>query len=152
MTELRLATPSDKPAIYDFGRTFWNQTLYAKAGIEYDRETVFDVIQLCMDEGVAILAEDGEKIVGMILVLVFPFLMNRNHKVATEWVFYVDPEYRREGIGDALIGAAEALLKLMNVTLFNMVNLQNVTPESAAKLYEKQGFALAETTYLKDIQ
>lgn len=152
MTSYRIALPSDREAIYAFGRTFWDQTLYAQAGIEYDRDTVFEVIQMCIDEGVALLAEDGNKIVGMILVLVFPFLMNRNHLAATEWVFYVDPAYRRDGIGDTLIETAEAWLKHRGVTLFNMVNLQNVTPENAAKLYEKHGFTLAETTYLKDIQ
>jgi GNAT superfamily N-acetyltransferase len=145
------ARPLDVDRIYKFGRAFWDQTKYAQAGIEYDYDTVTDVIRLCMDDGVALLAEDDNKIVGMILILVFPFLMNRNELTATEWVFYTDPKYRKQGVGEDLLETSEYILKMMGVKLFNMVSVQNVTPEQAHRLYERQGFALAETTYMKDI-
>jgi GNAT superfamily N-acetyltransferase len=149
--KITAATSHDVDLIYKFGRAFWDQTKYAQAGIEYDYDTVTDVIKLCMNDGVALLAKDEGKIVGMILILVFPFLMNRNELIATEWVFYTDPEYRKQGVGENLLETSEYILKLMGVKLFNMVSVQNVTPENAHRLYEKRGFELAETTYMKDI-
>lgn len=149
---IRPAELKDVDRIYKFGRAFWDQTKYAQAGIEYDYDTVTQVIVMCMQDGVALLAEDDGKIIGMILVLVFPFLMNANHLTATEWVFYTDPEYRSQGVGETLLEMSEDLLRARDVTLFNMVCLSNVTPDNAIRLYEKQGFTLAETTYMKDIQ
>jgi GNAT superfamily N-acetyltransferase len=142
----------DVDSIYKFGKTFYAQTKYAEAGIEYDYDTVTEVIRTCIKDGVALLAEADGQIVGMILVLVFPFLMNAEHLAATEWVFYTDPKYRKQGVGEDLLARAESILKIRGVTLFNMVNLENVTPEKAKSLYDKAGFTLAETTYIKDIQ
>ena len=151
-SHIRPASKRDLPVMLEFGRVFWHQTLYYKAGIEYDIETCTEVAQVCMDDGLALLVEDDQrKIIGMLLVLVTPILMNKNHRSATEWVFYIDPDWRQGGLGQQLLEIAEISLRLRDVKLFNMALLENVTPEAAEKLYHKIGFQLAERTYMKDI-
>jgi ribosomal protein S18 acetylase RimI-like enzyme len=136
----------------EFGRSFWEQTLYHKAGVEFDLETCTDVANICMDDGLAMVVEDDHgKVIGLLLVLIVPMMMNRNHQMASEWVFYVDPDWRQAGIGQQLMDLAETSLRLRGITLFNMVLLENVTPLAAHKLYQKLGFQLAEQTYMKDI-
>ena len=154
MGEIRLrgARKMEAETIYEFGKQFYRRTKYAKAGIEYDYDTVTDFIRWIIDEGVALLALDGKEIVGILLIPVTPFPMNANVLIATEWVFYTDPDRQQEGIGRKMLQQAEYMLKLMGVKLFNMVSLSNVTPGVANQLYRDEGFTLAETTFMKDIQ
>lgn len=151
-SHIRPANARDLPMMLEFGRGFWEQTLYYKAGIEYDIESCTDMTHLCIDDGLALIVEDDQsKVIGMLLVLVIPVLMNKNHLSATEWVFYIDPEWRQSGLGQQLLELAETSLRLRGVRLFNMVSLENVTPIAAERLYHKIGFQLAERTYMKDI-
>lgn len=150
-THIRPARPGDLPKMLEFGEGFWRQTKYFAAGIEYDIETCTEVSHMCMDDGVALLAEARGMIIGMMLALVVPVLMNKNHLAATEWVFYVDPAWRTTGLGQQLLELTETSLRLRGVTLFNMVLLENITPLAAETLYQKMGFELAERAYMKDI-
>ena len=149
--EIRLATHDDVVRMVVYGDQFWSQTRYFKAGVEYDTETVIEMTSLLIDEGVVLYAEDDGEIVALMLVIIMPFLMNKNHLAACEWVFYVDPQYRRGGLGVKLIVAAEELLKEKRVKFFTMVSLTNVTPDAANKLYETLGFEHSETNYTKDL-
>ena len=151
-SHIRPASERDLPMMLEFGRGFWQQTLYYKSGIEYDIESCTDITRLCMNDGLALIVEDDQrKVIGMLLVLVIPVMMNKNHLSATEWVFYIDPIWRQGGLGQQLLEIAEISLRLRGVKLFNMVSLENVTPDAAHKLYHKIGFQLAERTYMKDI-
>jgi ribosomal protein S18 acetylase RimI-like enzyme len=151
-SHIRPANERDFPMMHAFARVFWEQTLYYKAGVEYDVDTCTDVAHACVNDGLALLVEDDQgKVIGIMMVLVMPVLMNRNHLSATEWVFYVDPDWRESGLGQQLLDLAETSLRIRGVKLFNMVLLENVTPEAARGLYLKTGFELAEETYMKDI-
>jgi GNAT superfamily N-acetyltransferase len=149
---VRQATEADIPVLLELGRSFWVQTLYHKADIEFDEQSCIEIIQMCLSDGVALMAEVDDQLVGMILVPVVPVLMNHNYRCATEWVYYIDPEWRGSGLGRDILEQAEAELRAMRVKMFNMVLLENVTPEVAAHLYEEMGFALAERVYMKDLQ
>ena len=135
-----------------YGQQFWHQTRYYAAGIDYDVETVTAMTQHLIDEGVAMYAEDRDgNIIALMLVIISPFPMNMHFLAACEWVFYVDPAYRRGGLGVKLIQAAEEILKSKSVKFFTMVSLTNVTPEAAHKLYETLGFEQSETNFTKDL-
>jgi len=101
-------------------------------------------------KGIVLYVEDDEgQMIGLMLVIIAPFLMNKHYLTACEWVFYVEPEYRRGGLGDKLIDEAEKILCEKRVTLFTLVSLVNVTPDAAHKLYESKGFEHSETNFTK---
>jgi len=147
---IKTATVEDVVRLVVYGNQFWEQTRYFQAGIEYDVETVIEMTNQLIDEGIVLYAEDEKgEIIGLMLVIIAPFLMNKHHLMACEWVFYVDPEYRRGGLGATLILKAEKLLHEKRVTFFTLVSLVNVTPEAAHKLYQSLGFEQSETNFTK---
>lgn len=150
--EVLVATHEITDRLVDYGERFWEETRYFEAGVSYDRDTVTDMTTYLIDEGVVLYAESPEgEIIALMLVIIMPFPMNRNFKAACEWVFYVDPEYRRNGLGVDLLETAELILRQEQVKFFTMVSLVNVTPEAANKLYEFLGFEHSETNYTKDL-
>lgn len=150
--EIKTATFDDVVKLVVYGEQFWRQTRYFEAGIEYHADTVIEMTNNLIDEGVVLYAENGTgKVVALMLVIVAPFLMNVEYLTACEWVFYVDPKYRRGGLGAKLIQMAEELLRERRVKFFTMVSLANVTPEAADQLYETLGFEHSETNFTKDI-
>ncbi len=150
-TVIRAATNDDIPAMVVYGDQFWTQTRYFAAGVEYDSETVLNQAFELIESGVVLMAEDQGRVVGLMLVIIAPFPMNMHYLQAIEWVFYVDPEYRRGGLGVKLIAEAEKRLIEKDVKFFTMVSLTNVTPKAANQLYESLGFEHSETNFTKDL-
>lgn len=149
---IRLATSDDVDRLVAYGEQFWNQTRYYAAGVEYDVATVTHFTRYLLDEGVVMYAvDDQDKIIALMLVIIAPFPMNMNHLCATEWVFYVDADYRRGGLGVKLIAQAEQILKHRRVKFFTMVSLANVAPEAANQLYKTLGFEHSETNFTKEL-
>lgn len=149
---IKVATSDDVIRLVTYGDKFWSQTRYFAAGIEYNTKTVLAVTNALIDDGIVLFAEDDGEVVALMLVIIAPFPMNQDYTAACEWVFYVEPDYRRSGLGIELIGMAETMLKDKGVKFFTMVSLANVEPEAANKLYEYLGFEHSETNYTKDLQ
>lgn len=149
---IRTALPEDVDRMVVYGDQFWSQTRYFAAGVSYDVETVTNFTHQLIDEGIVLFAEDQEgSIIALMLVIVAPFPMNMHHLTACEWVFYIDPLYRRGGLGAKLISQAEEILKKRSVKFFTMVSLTNVTPDAANKLYETLGFEHSESSFTKEL-
>jgi len=141
-----------------YGEQFWEQTLYHKAGIKYDKYSVKKMTEYLAapsdngGEGVVLFAHDeDDNVVGLLLVIIGPFPMNHAYRAATEWVFYVDPAHRKAGVGQELIAKAEKVLRYRGVRFFTMVSLSNVQPEAAEGLYKSLGYQHAETSFTKDL-
>lgn len=150
--KIHAATSEDVDRMVEYGEQFWHQTRYFAAGVGYDVETVTSMTHQLLDEGVVLYAEDRKgEIIALMLLIISPFPMNMHFLAACEWVFYVDPLYRRSGLGAKLIEYAQELLKERRVKFFTMVSLTNVTPEAANKLYETLGFEQSETNFTKDL-
>ncbi|MGY8962548.1 MAG: GNAT family N-acetyltransferase [Rhodospirillales bacterium] len=150
--KIHAAKVEDVERMVAYGQQFWHQTRYYAAGVDYDVDTVTNMTHALLDEGVVLYAQDGDgEIVALMLVIIAPFPMNMHFLTACEWVFYVDPMYRRGGLGAKLISQAEKILKDRSVKFFTMVSLSNVTPEAANKLYEALGFEQSETNFTKDL-
>jgi len=58
---------------------------------------------------------------------------------------YVDPEYRKFGIGDALVKALLQEAKAMDYTLMKLDTLERL--QAAIKLYQKFGFETVNAYY-----
>ena len=148
---IRQADYADIERLVDYARAFWNQTLYAET-IEYDIETMVERTAGLIENDVVLYAETmNGTVVGLICIMISPFLMNKNYLSACEWGFYVDDEYRRSGLGIKLLAQAEDMLKERNVKYFTMIALANLRPKVVGRFYERLGFKLEETCYTKDI-
>lgn len=146
------ATLADVPKLVAYGQQFWHQTYYFKAGVDYDVDSITAMTEELVENGIVLYAEEDDKVIALMLVIIAPFPMNHNYKIAVEWVFYVDEAYRRTGMGVTLIKAAEAILINKRVKFFSMVSLTGVTPKAANTLYESLGYQHCEATFTKELK
>jgi GNAT superfamily N-acetyltransferase len=145
---IRSATKADTPQLLEMGRQFYATTHYRHFA-PYSPESVEHVIDLMLD-GVFLVAEEDGKLVGMVGLVVFPHLFNRDHLVANEVVWWVDPDYRGKRIAVDLMAAIEPACKEKGVSAIQMVALAN-SPPAAAAIYERMGYTHSESSYLKRI-
>jgi GNAT superfamily N-acetyltransferase len=143
---VRNATPADTPALLAMGAKFYATTSYREFA-EYDEGTVAALIDL-MREGVLLIAEDESGPVGVVGLVVAPFMFNGAHQVAYEVIWWCQPESQGNGAGKALLAAIEPACRDRGVSAIQMVHLSNSPPQAAA-LYERMGFAHTESSFTK---
>lgn len=146
---IRNATLADVPEIVRMSRAFYPTTHYAQWG-DMDDETVADFAAGLLTDHVFLVAEDAGRIVGMVGVLIAPFVFNKHLTGAYEVVWWVDPEARGSRIAASLLAEMEQRSKDRGATRIQMVHMPNSPPQAAA-LYERLGYVHSETSYTKEI-
>jgi len=137
--------PDDKPAILDF---VWGLQRY-EAAFEPDRrlddaygEDQFAYLMKNLDAGAVFLAELGAKPAGWVMVYEHeapPYVVEAERRAAIICELYVEEAMRGQGIGRALIAAAEDWARAKGLGVVQIGHLAENRP--AARSYEKAGFA-----------
>lgn len=143
---IRQATKEDKQRIYEMSARFYPTTHY-KQHIEMDRETVEELIDKLTDQGLMFVA-DISKVVGVIGLVISPFLFNKNHGGGYEIILWVEPEYAKMGLAKDLLKTMETEARALGLSHVVMVALKT-SPPQAGKLYESEGYELTELSYTK---
>jgi GNAT superfamily N-acetyltransferase len=99
-----------------------------------------------------LVAEDNNKLVGMLGIILAPHLFNNKVIVAEEIAWWVEPEHRK-GVGEDMLRIAEAALKKKGVKHFSMKYLtnKNMSPEIMKKLYGRKGYKETEIVMMKEL-
>lgn len=107
-------------------------------------EVIYDLVCDLIDDPskVILLYEDK----GFLAGITHNFLLGP-HRMAVELGWYVQPEYRGEKIGKALIDGFENWAEVMDCKLITMVSID----EEMGKYYEKRGYKLYERSYMKEL-
>jgi len=111
---------------------------------------IFNIFASIAQQGCLLLAVDEHDVPqGMLIAKIEPNTWAPYVNFLTELVFWVEPEYRRSGMGGALIEAytifGNRLVELQQIEHFTMTTLWN-SPD--LKL-ESAGWSKFETTYIK---
>ena len=146
---IRQATRDDIDAITAMAAKFYETTEY-NAHFPFDRESVERLCGLLMDQGVLLVATMDEKLVGMIGLIVAPFMFNHDFLSANEVVWWVDPAVQGLGVGSGLLQFAERHCRERGAKTMQMVTLSN-SPEVAAVTYQRAGFRHSETCFTKGL-
>ena len=126
LKELRLAALKDSP------NAFW--TKFAEARLSPDEDWERAAETASNDDEAILIAEDGDKWVGMIGLFPDEAVNDALHI----WGMWVAPEYRGRSVGRALLDGA---LEVAARTSATSIRLHVVTTnESAKRLYERTGF------------
>lgn len=144
---IRQATTQDVPAVVSMSRKFYGTTDYI-ATEPFDADTVWDLTELLISTGVMLVAEVEGDVVGMAGALIAPGLFNRHISVATEVVWWVDPNCTRHGVGQKLFKALESHCRIKGARRLQMVKLRT-SPEHVGTMYEQAGYPLSEISYTK---
>lgn len=111
---------------------------------------VNELIKAPLSKSTVILAEKEGEIVGLLAGSVSEQLFN-NDKIASEIMWWVEPEHRRSRISLELLNAFEYWAKAVGCTVASMVMIETEQAEAVHKLYTKRGYRTTEKAYIKDI-
>jgi GNAT superfamily N-acetyltransferase len=102
---------------------------------------------IILGAGLAVVAEDNDRVVGMLLGIKDQHILNPNMIILRELIFWVDPEYQKTKLGYKLlknyITEAEILRTNNIISSYTMTNTENLVNIR----YEKFGFKKIEETY-----
>lgn len=145
---IRAATEADIPGIVRMSRIFYGTTAYTQHA-DMDDATVARLTRQLMDSVMLVAERDGE-LVGMVGLVVAPFMFNDSIRVAYEVVWYVDPDAQGAGVGKALLAAIEPACAARGASAVVMVHLATSPPQAAA-IYERMGYQHSESSFTKRI-
>ena len=140
--DIKPATFDDLDLILKMTFNFLNQTSYAA---HVDAEKLGNLVA-------SFLVNDPYKIIllcenkGMIAGVINPFIFG-NELMATEVGWWVEPNERKNKVGQELLEAFERWAKSMDCKMITMVSLD----DKLGMFYEKIGYRLYERAYLKEI-
>lgn len=146
---IRQATLDDADSIMELVEKFYYKTDYA-GFTPFDYETVFDLTKMLIETGVVLVGVIDEVIVGVIGLVVAPFMFNKSKLGAYEVIWYVEKSAMQIGIGGALLAGIELACKEKGIELIQMVHLSN-SPPQAGEMYIKMGYKYSESSYTKVI-
>ncbi len=146
---IRPAVKDDIPSIVDMSKKFYAHTSYCTASnIPMNDEDVEILAEHLINSGLMHVAELDSKVVGMIGLILMPFIFNSNFVHCGEVVWWVEPEAQSAGIGKALLLSIEAPAKAAGAVHIQMIDLIS-SGSHVAKLYEAFGYQLTERSYTK---
>lgn len=139
---IRVATLADLSLIKDMAMKFLEVSDYKEYGDEETIEAlIIDILSGDQTKGIIIINPEGAMLVGV--AHKFPF---GKGFLSTEIAWWVNPELRKTGVGQELMGAFEYWAK-EKANCIGVV--MGALDDSLGKFYEKNGYKLYERAYLK---
>lgn len=147
--QIRPAEASDLSDILRMSHAFYPTTHYDDF-CPMDAETVLELASNLIKYHVLLVAEEEGRVIGMVGLVVAPFMFNKNLISANEVVWFVQPGARAAHVGASLLKAIDEPCKAKGAQRIQMVHMPNSPPQAAA-LYLREGYTHSETLYTKDI-
>jgi GNAT superfamily N-acetyltransferase len=142
---IRHADEKDVPALLTMAQSFVSQTKYhGLIALSLTHLETLTRNVLAAPEGQVWIAHKGETPIGMLAMGLFEHPMS-GERVASEVVWWVEPDHRGSSCGRRLLRAAEDWAKAQRAAL-----LQMVAPDArVGRFYEALGYVSVETAYQK---
>ena len=141
---IRPATEQDLPFILKMCEQFWR----ASQTLKYDHEHTKSHLKNLFDNMPIFVSEIDGEIGGFIIMAIGQHLCNPAPNVA-EIAWYMTPSKRRGRDGIELMKAAENYARLIGAASMSMIFMESSMPKTVQKIYDKMGYKLAETTYVR---
>jgi ribosomal protein S18 acetylase RimI-like enzyme len=149
---IRKATTEDIPSIQAMKQKFGRFELpwgdYYRDDFMYDEQWVKEFTDT-IQQGLALLAEDGGKLIGFTFGMLSSDYWDKRVPKATMINLYVDDEYRSQGIGKKLVEEFVAIAKEKGAKAIEVT--ANYKNDRGRAFYLKNGFQEKNVTYHLDI-
>ena len=147
----RQATIEDWPFVQKYGRQFFDLSGWKKV-LGDDADCTQGLDQLIGAPNVFFMvAEDGDKIVGGIGVVVAPSQTVQTKLLAQELFWYVDEDYRHTRVAIQLYLSAERWAKDVGAVAITMALLEGSMPDTVAEMYTRMGYEQVERIFVKGL-
>lgn len=139
MIDVRIGREEEIEQAIELGRLYHMESPYRD--IPFDAERGRALCKTVLDHGLALVAVDGDKMVGMMGAVITNYFFSEE-PVSQDILIYVHPDYRSQGIAGRFIGsyvqwALERGVKPWNIFLGIISGIHNQSTES---LYRSLGF------------
>lgn len=143
---IRQALPSDIPQIVAMGSRSLREGPYS-GEIDNPEQSAKLAMQFIGEQkGVVLVSEEGDKLTGLLAFMIYPHYFT-GKVTATEFMWYVEPEYRMDFTGIALLRAGQRIAKERGA-----VKMQSTAPnEEVGKMYQLLGYKAIEVGYQRDL-
>lgn len=143
---IREARESDIPALLEMGERFAEAAdLHGKTG--YDAESTRRLFQQLIEaEGGILLVLDVDGAQGAAGGLVHPCIFNNAHLTGQELFWWVNPEWRGNGL--ALFHALEEAARAKGAQSWMMASV-GLEDDRLAKIYARAGYSPSDRNYIK---
>jgi GNAT superfamily N-acetyltransferase len=155
---IRPATDADVPRIVEMAERFYPESPYPAIYGDMGPNQAAGLALVAMrgheqhiEPGVLLVAEEGDELVGMVCLAKDRATFNPAVTIASELVFWIEPEHRGGMAAVRLLKAAEDAARERGIEVNRMAVLSSSPPQAAA-LYERMGYALTESYYSKRLR
>jgi len=149
---LRLGNERDIDTILGLVLKFFRETEYSHLtpNLDNTRSLIAQFVSKLDEDSVCILWEKDGKVTGILAgqILPLPFF---GCKVATESMWWVEPEARGTEAAVHLLDSFEYWAKLKGASMIQMAHLNNRTGNVVSRLYRRRGFKKSEITHVKEL-
>lgn len=138
---MKIASLEDRDQVLEYAMKFFNSTPYKDLGDEATIAGIIDNFLQSPKEEKIIILDEGK---GFLIAAItkFPF---GNTKVATEIGWYVEPEFRNQGVGDQLVEAFEYWADKLGVKVKTLAFMD----KDLTEYMKKKGYVPYETAHYK---
>jgi hypothetical protein len=146
---IRDATEDDIPEILVMGQKFFDLAGWPEIA-EWDDASVTATLShlIASDDGVLLVVEEADGVVGMAGALLYPFYFNTTHRTGQELFWWVEPGARgRESI--ALFDALENRGREQGAMSFTMITVEGLRSDALERYYRRHGYRAAELSFIK---
>lgn len=143
---LRKATLADLPMITSIASEFLGNL----PKLKFDAVSFMDTVRffLTNPQFITLVEPEGALFMGM----VSPWLLDPRLKACFEFVWYVTPALRKQGLGSGLLSRAQRIAKQdFNCSFFVAGHSVDYMAEAMEAKYLKSGFAPHEKLYIKNL-
>jgi GNAT superfamily N-acetyltransferase len=144
---IRQATHEDIPRIVEMGRAFYAASGYeaiAPASIP----SIAGLAIVTMEQGVMLVAESDDRVVGMASLFLEPFTFNPEVTVASELAWWIDPDHRGGTLAVRMLHAIGEACQSKGVKVIRMAALES-SPPQVAGLYGRAGYVRSDSHYMR---
>jgi GNAT superfamily N-acetyltransferase len=141
---IRAYQDKDLKSVLLMARKFYSSSGYESV-IPFDDNSASQMIEASSAQGMCFVAESNGELVGFVLGMAFPSMVNKYHLVGAEMAWWVDPDHR--GVGVNLLSAIENAARENGVKIWSMVALEALNPDVAEAIYLRRGYEKTERTY-----
>ncbi len=146
---IRNATTDDFSEIEKMASQFWPD---AGFDVPYKEGSAMFYIKLAYNQSLLIVAEKDNELVGFAAGAKSPLMGNSDFTAGSELAWWVHPDHRGGKLGIQLLQGLEQAAKEAGCHYWSMIFMQSSMPDTIKGIYEKMGYKLQETTYLKRIR
>lgn len=149
MYKLVQGTKAHMPSLLRMGRDFYAASGYEDIGIPYSEKGHRAHALQVLRDGLVVLAtvEETGEVVGMMGILLLPFHLNPDIRIAAETVWWIDPAHRRSSLGASMLAYAKDYAKSRGATI-NSMSVLGTSPEGLDAFLRGQGMVPLEHAYL----